>query len=427
MSAICTINKEVYVQSPRPHVATTASLSYIGTGLRRQETRADVSSSDWSDNRRTRFSDDNGHTWSDWETVYLTAPEKEGFVQSGGPGQGGTGPLDPISGRLVKRVFQRIIRGDPREAMSVLWKGDRRFADHGFYQLSADNGKTWDSGHMLRYEEGSDFDPDDWGNPDFFRSNEMYIGGICVPSNGTVVISATVPVPYRDEEDEKTPVVFPNTYREGCVAGVMCFVGTWNESTGDYDWQTSNKIFLPRQVSTRGLVELDLSELSNGNLMLIMRGSNAGLDPVECPARKWMSLSRDGGLTWSRITDLRYDTGEQFYSPATFAKTLRSSVTGKLYCFLNITPEPAKANGPRYPLVVAEVDEDGPSLKKDSVTIVDRRDPDSDSKHLQLTNFGLLEDREDNHVELYLTRLGERGPAPDMWSADTYRYTINFA
>jgi len=60
----------------------------------------------------------------------------------------------------------------------------------------------------------------DWGNQEWLKSNEMFIGNSIVLKNGTVVISATVPVPYRDEEDEKYPSIFPNNYREGCVAGV---------------------------------------------------------------------------------------------------------------------------------------------------------------------------------------------------------------
>ena len=310
--------------------------------------------------------------------------------------------------------------------MHLLWEGKRLFSDHGFYQLSQDNGKTWDEGHLLKYEEGPDFDPENWGNPEYFRRNEMYIGDVLVTSNGSVVISATIPVEYRDEEDEKTPVQFPNTYREGCVAGVVCFVGRWDENRKDYQWETSNRIFLPRRISTRGLVELDLSELKNGNLLLIMRGSNAGLDPLECPGRKWMSVSEDGGMTWSPVTDLRYDNGEQFYSPATYAKTLRSAKTGKLYCFLNISDTPPQGNGPRYPLQVAQVDEEKVALIKDTVTVIDTRNPKEDSEHLQLTNFSLLEDRETNVVELYLTRLGAKGPEPDLWTADTYKYLIDF-
>ncbi len=426
MAAICEIKRELYVPSPQRYMATTAVMQYIGTGLRREETRSNVSSSDWSDTVRKRYSDDNGRTWSDWKQLYKDKPEKKGFVQSGGPSRDGSGPYDPASGRLIKRVFQRIIKGDPRKAMHVLWRGERLFCDHGFYQLSADNGETWDRGRLLKYEDGPDFDPEDWGNPEYFRTNEMYIGETLIHSNGSVVLCTTVPVEYRDEEDEKVPVVFPNTYRDGCVAGVMCFVGSWDAGKKDYRWETSQRIFLPRRISTRGLVELNLSELKNGDILLIMRGSNAGLDPSECPGRKWMSVSGDGGMTWSAVTDLKYDTGEQFYSPATFAKTLRSSKTGKLYCFLNISEDPAVANGPRHPLLVAEIDEDNPAIKKDSVTVIDARDPEKDSEHLQMTNFGLLEDRETGKIELYMTHLGAKGPEPDTWEADTYRYMIDF-
>jgi hypothetical protein len=254
----------------------------------------------------------------------------------------------------------------------------------------------------------------------------MYIGGICIHSKGNVVLAATVPVPYRDEEDEKVPVLFPNTYREGCVAGAMSFVGRWDPEKRAYRWQTSNRIFLPRKVSTRGLVEIDISELKDGRLLLIMRGSNVGLDSLECPGRKWISISNDGGLTWSEITDLRYDTGEQFFSPATFARTLRSKATGKLYCFLNISNHPPVGNGPRYPLQVAEIDEVKVCIKKETVTVIDDRNPGLDAANLQLSNFGLFEDRENHQVELILTRIGERGGGSRIWDADTYRYKLRF-
>jgi len=426
MPAICEVHKELYVPSPEPRVGTSVSMGYIGRGLRRQERRAQVRSSDWADTVRQRFSDDNGRTWTDWELVYEEAPTQGEWTQSGGPGQGGTGPYDAAADRLYKPVFQRLVRGDPREAMSVLWQGDRRFCDHGFYQTSPDDGQTWGEGRLLRYEDGPDFDPENWGADAFFRTNEMYIGRALTTSKGTVVQSATIPVEHRDPDDEKVKSVFPNTYREGCVAGVMCFVGTWNEARQDYDWQTSNRIFLPRRQSTRGLVELDLSELQDGRLLLLMRGSNTGLDPVECPARKWFSVSDDGGLTWSPVRDMRYDTGEQLYSPASISHSVRSSRTGKLYWAGNVPDTPPDGNGPRYPLQIMEVDEDAdvPCFRKDTVTVIDDRDPEKDSEHVQLSNFSLFEDRESGDMEVYLIRLGERGGGEDVWTADAYRYVL---
>ena len=424
MPPICEIKKEVYVPSPQPRVAASVSMSYIGQGLRREEVRALVRSSDWSDTVRRRISEDNGRTWSEWELVYEEAPTQGEWTQSGGAGSRGTGPHDPVSGRLIKPVFQRLVKGDPRKAMKEIWSGNRLFCDHGFYQLSDDDGRTWGDARQLCYEEGPIFDPENWGDPEYFRSNEMYIGAAAVLSNGSVVISATVPVSYRDEEDEKIPSVFPNNYREGCVAGAVCFVGRWNEGRQDYDWTTSESMFLPRRASTRGLVELDVSELSSGNLLLLMRGSNTGLDPMECPGRKWFSVSSDGGKRWSEVADLRYDTGEQFYSPASISRTIRSSKSGRLYWAGNIPDLPPDGNSPRYPLQLVEIDEDEPSFKKETVTLIDDRNPARDSEHLQLSNFSLLENRETQEMELYLTRLGENGGGPEVWTADACRYAL---
>ncbi len=423
---ICQIKKEVYVPSPEPRVGTSVSMHYIGRNLRREETRSTIRSSDWSDTVRRRTSEDNGKNWSDWELVYKQAPTQGEFTKSGGESQRGTGPYDPVSGRLIKPVFQRIITGKPEVAMEVLWEGNRLFCDHGFYQLSDDDGRTWGKARQLKYEDGPDFDPNNWGNPAYNRTNEMYIGQAIALSNGTVVISSVVPVPYHDEEDEKYPSIFPNNYREGCVGGAICFVGKWNKEIQDYDWVKSGSIFLPRRKSTRGLDELSLTELTNGNLLMIMRGSNAELDPVKHPGRRWYSISRDGGLSWSEIKDMRYDTGEQLYSPGSIARTIRSSKTGKLYWVGNIPDVPPKGNSPRYPLQIVEIDENGPSFKKDTLTVIDDRDPKKDSEHLQLSNFSLFENRETQDIEIYLIRLGERGGGPDIWTADAYKYTLVF-
>ena len=53
------------------------------------------------------------------------------------------------------------------------------------------------------------------------------------------------------------------------------------------------------------------------------------------------------------------------------ARTLRSSITGKLYCFLNNNDYPPLGNGPWYPLQVAEIDEENICKKKETVTFID--------------------------------------------------------
>jgi len=424
--AICSVKREIYVALTEPRKAPMATMSYVGQGLRREELRSFMQSNDWNESLNKRTSDDNGHSWSDWVTEPKQAETKGQFTLSGGAFQYGSVPFDPISGFLIKPVFQRIFQGVPQIALKEIWKGNRLFWDHGFYQLSGDDGKTWGESHQLKYEEGPDFDPSEWGRQEYLRKNEMYIGSSIVLKNGTVLICATVPVLYRDEADEKNPSIFPNNYREGCVAGAICFIGKWNKTKRDYDWKKSNTIFLPRRVSTRGLSELDVSELANGNLLMIMRGSNAGLDISKSPGRRWFSVSKDKGHTWEEVKDMRYDTGEQFFSSATISKTIRSSKTGKLYWVGNITKVPPKGNLPRYPLQIVEIDEQGPSFRKNTVTVIDDRDPVHDSEFLQLSNFSLLEDRETKNMEIYLTRIGETGGGADNWTANAYKYTLIF-
>lgn len=129
----------------------------------------------------------------------------------------------------------------------------------------------------------------------------------------------------------------------------------------------------------------------------------------------------------SSIQDLRYDDGTQFYSPSSYHKLFRHSVTNKLYWIGNICPEPPDGNSPRYPLIIAEVDEAIPSIKRSAVTIIDDRNSD-DSVDLALSNFNVLENRETHDLELSFTRLGTRAAyeenADKFWEADHYKYTI---
>lgn len=160
IAPICQVKKEVYVPSPEPRVGTSVSMTYIGRRRRREEVRSLIRSSDWADTVRRRTSEDNCKNWSDWELEYKQAPTQGEFTQEGGESQRGTGPYDPVSCRLIKPVFQRIITGKPQVAMKELWSGNRLFCDHGFYQLSDDDGRTWGKAHQLKYEEGPSFKKD---------------------------------------------------------------------------------------------------------------------------------------------------------------------------------------------------------------------------------------------------------------------------
>lgn len=295
------VKKELYVPSPEQGAGVIVRMYYIRNDMKREEIQAIIKTSDLVEKPKRRISADNGLTWSEWEIIDEKTKIQNDCTMIGGADQGGNVFHDPVSGRLFRAVFQRIIKGNPEIAYREIWNNNRLFCDHGFYQISEDNGLTWSEQHLLKYEEGPDFNPENWADSVYFRTNELYIGGTAVLSNGTIAISATIPVPFMDEEDKNVPSIFPNNYREGCVGGAVCFIGRWDEILGDYQWKVSNPVYLPRRISTRGLDELNLCQLCNGKLLLNMRGSNTGLDPLKCPGRRWYSISTDGGLTWSGV------------------------------------------------------------------------------------------------------------------------------
>ena len=144
------VKKELYVPSPEPRTGITLSMCYRGSGLDREETRYVIKSSDWVEKPRRRSSPDNGCSWTDWEEIDEEKMKQGNCTMEGGASQEGTGPFDPFSRRRIKTVFQRIVRGDPKVAMSEIWKGNRLFTDHGFYQLSDDDGKTWGNAYLMK-------------------------------------------------------------------------------------------------------------------------------------------------------------------------------------------------------------------------------------------------------------------------------------
>jgi len=417
MAPIADIKREVYVPYSREHGAPWLGVRYTGKGLQREETLGYEVASDWSEGHQVRTSDDNGRTWSEWRAVRMTWPEKDGFSKEECTS---AWCYDPVSDRTVRFIFQRYLLGDGPEAIQRLWRtGQQTYFDHNLWQVSDRDALEWSEPQQLRYEEGPVLAPGVAPTEEYLHSNQMYGSYNAIATReGTIVYPAAgVPMEITDRGQKEI------------VSGVLCFIGKWNPVPGTYDWEVSERIYVPHRISGRGLMEPAIAELADGRLMLEMRGSTEAVEnewkgkKTEEPGRRWISLSKDGGHTWSDVTDLRYDTGEQFYSPSSLARLLRHSGTGKLYWFGNITPTPPRGNLPRYPLYMAEVDETTPALKKDTLTLIDDYDPEHDSPEVQLSNFCLLENRENGEIELYMTRLGERKKGHWL-EASAYRYTI---
>ena len=418
------VTRQMYVSYPAPNASAVISCDYVGapapgsgaTGLRRQEVLTHQIHDDVYQDPQRRLSDDNGRTWSDWqpdvERQIVRGQEMWWQWEAGGLTPG---CRDPESGLLVKAYMLRCFQGgDPRQV------GLTKTTNYVFVATSADDGLTWSPRQQLKYEPGPDYGEDTRETPPFLERNRChYCNNIIAPRSGGVILPVSSPASVIDEQGN----AHASTY-------VRCFMGKWDKARQQYDWGVSAPITISRSQSGY-LEEPRLAELADGRLLLDMRGTNGGRafkkpGPwMSAPGRHWYALSSDGRRTWSDVSDWRYDTGETFYSPATMAKLLRHSRTGKLYWFGNISRGPTNGNVPRYPFYIAQVDESKPAIRKDTLTIIDDCGPSRDSPEVQFSNFFVFENRETGAFELYLSPYGQYGASkPGVYQADVCRYLI---
>ncbi len=426
MTAQVAITRELLEEAPGPSKCVSRSQAYVGNGLRRMETRSVTSESDFANEQYVRYSEDNGRNWTDWEDRYRETYRARGDMEliSSTPE---TGIYNPVHDHYVALNMQRLFLENHHESYRKFWgEGADTFTDHSFLWVSRDL-SDW-TRELVQFEEGAGFDEEDWAREGYVHVNESYAGcNIEVLENGDVVfpVGANVRACCRilgiDVMD-----VFPSCPQ--IMHGLIVFRGRWREAEQRYELSASKPLVISDLKSSRGVDEPTIIALRSGRIVVVFRGSNVISEgwgtrmQKGTPAHKWYTFSDDGGNVFADPVPWHFDNAEVFYSPATISHFLRSTRTGKAYWFGNITGPEAYGNSPRYPLVMAEVSEDTGFLQRETLTVIDDRDPETDSEKLQLSNFGLLENRETGDIELYLTKLGAR--PEDMWRSDAYRYRI---
>ena len=397
--ALASVMKELYLKHPRPNAAALTASCYVGPGPRMRETQGVEARDDVHTGRSIRFSGDNGRTWTPFSAWPDTVRQVSGIEvwEDGGPCL-----YDERAGVLVDVWLRQIQVGN-------IW-ADGTCNCFTYCRVSRDFARTWSEPKQLRYEEGAEFDPGQPTKPEFLLRNQAYLGNnIIRHSNGTLVTA----VAHANAPDD------PQNDRRAWKLGSLCFVGTWDGRKQDYAWKAGRRVTITDIVSSRGLMEPAVVELKDGRVLVVWRGSNS----ATTPGRKWFSLSSDGGLTLTPPAEWKYDDGSSFYSPSSIHQFLRHSVTGKLYWFGNITPQPPSGNSPRYPLILAEVDEKLAALRKKTVSVVDDRPEGADANY-QLSNFSLYENRETHDLELFLTTYGQEPGAENWMNADCWHYSL---
>ena len=354
-----------------------------------------------------RLSFDHGKTWTELRDLppLMTFQENLSFLD-----WKFCGIHDPASDRLVSLSIHHI--RDMRDG------APRAIYNHGLIRLSSDDGKTWSDPQLLKYEDGPEFDPDNLLDPKFLNTNNAYPGqSILRHSNGTLVIPVTnARIPDEVGDKQPGPARWPT---DGTI-GSLCLVGKWNPDKEAYDWKGGNPVWIGRDLAMNGLLEADIAELKDGRILAVWRVTHA----KGTEAFKWRAVSDDGGLTFSEPEPLTFSDGTKMFSGSHFHRLFRSSKTGKLYWIGNIAKmNPIVSGHPRFPLIIAELDEKTLGIEEETVTIIDTRHP-GEGEQLQLSNFWVIEHGETKDLEIYVPRLYE--DPTNLWTASTYRYTLTF-
>jgi|AP95_1055475.scaffolds.fasta_scaffold15897_2 hypothetical protein len=394
------VRRETLIRSPGPGAGVGGGLYYSRTSgtdmfcMYGIETRSDL-----CDGAYTMLSTDNGRTWSEPEFHEAEISGPDGILRR----SPAVAVLDPHTDRFVWFLTEGLFDGD--DPLQGMLRYQLR------YRVSSDGGHTWETDKLM-VQEGEEFDenhpfPDVW----IGRNSMMFGDQTCVP---IVLPDGALLVPTQ-----MTPLGPDGTYHNPgggyTYHDTAVISGTWRDDAV-IAWKVAGVVQGDPERTTRGLIEPTIGELDGGRVLVVMRGSNDASHHL--PGYRWYSIWDPQRDTWSPPQPWTYTDGGPFHSPSSCSQLLTHS-SGRLLWIGNISGENPRGNGPRYPLVVAEVDTGTGLVIRDSVTTVDDRGS-GESERLTLSNFHALEDRETGEVMVTLPRYFADVPVgvPSDFTAD---------
>lgn len=402
------VRRELFLRSPAPGTGVAASSYYpqrAGVELlcrHRYSTRSDT-----TDHAFLRFSPDNGRTWGETREVFTVERRPGGTFRRSVT----NGLVVPANGALIEFRIEGVFEKDePLERL------------RGYsitYGLSHDGGRTW-AVEAPVIHRGAEFSAEH-PLPGVWRGkNCAYIGDLASAplalDDGTLLLPIQI-VPLGPDGKLFNPGG-GYTFTQAAVLR-----GNWLGETA-LGWEMSSVIDADPALSTRGMIEPTVAVLEGDELILVMRGSNDR--KPQAFGGKWISWSHDAGRTWTKPRLWTYTDGTPFFSPSACSQLVPHS-SGRLFWLGNITPENPAGNRPRYPFVIGEVDRRSGLLRRETVTVVDDRQP-GDGELLALSNFYAREDRETREIVVHLSRQGAKStPRQADFTADAYLYRVDVA
>ena len=380
-------------------------------GLFLAEHRLYESESDFVNSCEGRVSPDGGKNWSKWKDIYGEYYRKSGDDEYVTHNCLVCETYNPVHDHYVGALMEMYFRGGRRASFARYWAGQEPKQERVSLIIRQPGEESF-MRFPIRYDER------DEKNLAYFGTNVavMRSGDILLPLGPSVAhCCALAGISVED--------VFPSApeLMHGCIIAR----GRWNAERTAYDFTFSTPMILGDLLSSRGIDEPTVAELSSGRILVVFRGSNMRSDAMHtriepgAPAIKWYAYSDDGGSTFSPVMPWRTDRGEVVYSSATISLLFRQP-GGGLYWLGNVTGPGAKGNMPRYPLLIGRVDERYGTLLADSVAVIDTR-REGETEDLQLSNFYLA--YLDGKLEVTLTKFGQFS-TKEAFHGDTWRYYI---
>lgn len=330
------------------------------------------------------YSPDNGRTWTPMKpTPDFTKGPPRGYRREPSPPW-----CDPVNGNILTLVDATDTPdldptiSEPPILMETYYMR---------YRVSVDGGRTYLFDEPI-IQKG-DYTPEHPIEGVWIGKNAFFQGDLGMRPvklrNGNILVPAQASVLGPDGK---------LTYPGGGYywLDTVVLIGTWREDNR-IEWDVSERIKGDPNRTARGLYEGTLAEMPDGRVLLVMRGSNGGKKDrmFVWGSYKWYSVSSDGGKHWTRPRPWKYSDGSRFYSPASMSQLLSHS-NGRTYWIGNLSKENCRENHPRWPLVIGEVDPESLLLIKDSVIVIDTKQPDEED--VNLSHFLAYEDRETHDI-----------------------------
>ena len=405
------VEKKVHIQATGEKGVSVSSILYTDPAAVKL-----LESVAAGDRRIIRRSEDNGRTWRVVDDQPMTSRSSQS-----GQTTLRTAPeyfYDDRKNRLLALFVQ-----SQRNPSVVEWEDNLALTTRRlYYQISSDGGETW-SDALPIIQRGEGFDEKRWLPGVEYGMNSAYAD---LPS-GLILDDGTMLFPCNAFRSFGPSCV--RAPEGGWWLEVGCLRGTWKGDLDAIDWELGQVISIGRDKSDRGLDEPSIVALNGSRLLMVARaGKPRG---GSFPGVKFYALSDDGGGSWSEPKVLTYEDGSYVYSPSSLVRLFRWHAAGGIYLVTNIFEDDRAWIGqncdPRYPLQIAQIDEDSLCVKKATVTVIEDRQSDQ-PKTIRFSNFAILQDRQTRVVRLFMTASpGNAGwQKGDGVPRDAFEYVISF-